>query len=108
MQIKICSLSLATVKITSALSLSGTISCNVTTQEDEVAQKIMNAINSGHPHVKTSQGKISLQETSVKDQLVFLNDCIWVPEPFIAEVIKETHAQIATGLLQYYHSLTGL
>ena len=71
----------------------------LTTQEDEVAQKIMDAVNSGHPHVMTPQGKISLQEASVKDQLIFLGDCIWVPEPSIAEVIKEAHAQIAAGHL---------
>ena len=49
---------------------------HLATQKNEVAQKIMNAINSGHTQVKTLQGKISLQEASVKDQLIFLDDCI--------------------------------
>ena len=59
---------------------------HLATQEDEVAQKIMNAINSDHTQVKTPWGKISLQEASVKNQLIFFDDCIWVSEPSIAGV----------------------
>ena len=57
------------------------------TQEDDIAQKIIDAINAGHLHVKTPQGKVSLQDAKVKDQLIFLGDRIWVPEPSITDVI---------------------
>ena len=71
-----------------------------TTQENEVTQKIIEAINNNHHHVKTSQDKISLSDASVKNQLIFLDDCIWIPEPSIAAVIKKAHAQIAADHLK--------
>ena len=41
----------------------------IATQEDEVAQKIINTINASRPYIRNPWGKLSIYNAEVKDQL---------------------------------------
>ena len=78
------------------------------TATDEMASIIIEAIRDNAPIVRTELGKLSLTDSSIKPytiteapeveaRLILIRGKIWVPTSCVVDIIREVHAQKATG-----------
>ena len=78
------------------------------TATDEMASVIIEAIRDNAPMVRTELGKLSLTDSSIKPytiteapeveaRLILIRGKIWVPTSYVVDIIREVHAQKATG-----------
>ena len=78
------------------------------TATDEMASVIIEAIRDNAPTVRTELGKLSLTDSSIKPytiteapeveaRLILIRGQIWVPTSCVVDIIREVHAQKATG-----------
>ena len=73
-----------------------------------MASVIIEAIRNNAPIVRTELGKLSLTDSSIKPytiteapeveaRLILIRGKIWVPTSCVVDIIREVHAQKATG-----------
>ena len=78
------------------------------TATNEMASVIIEAIRDNAPIVRTELGKLSLTDSSIKPytiteapeieaRLILIRGKIWVPTSCVVDIIREVHAQKATG-----------
>ena len=60
--------------------------------QDEEAQRVVEAIRRKDKKVRTNRGKLRLNDTRIEDRLIWFQNRIWVPEPYIIKVIQEAYS----------------
>ena len=65
--------------------------------QEEEAQRVAEAIRRKDKKVRTSRGKLRLDNTRVENGLIWFQNRIWVPESCVIKVIQEVYSQLAAG-----------